>query len=663
MSSNFNKPVLAEQHEPQSPKVMHCNGRNLDCRLQVEDIFALSAVSFGSPLTDVSPARRRDLQARLSEDTSMTSIESQASSLHNARVIAPYEESDDDDDEDQYEDIEEIKRSIGLSSVYSAPEPPPRNSILKPESVYDDQEKKATDNIYSDLDTSGDSNKNLMDAEMVKGNYVISEDSSEGENEYEEASDSKRPLGARPKTNSAATIDIRSKVSKWYEEAEQEVERDLALDISALDSAGPPVRRKEQREAYEHVSMAFAGRPMLADGEVVPRPTMTLLRDFDPCHLGEYGELVREGPKEVTNALYGSMEERLAVSEGAGSPEPPATKPRKLLPSAVKKINFGPPKPPRNFNYSSLEREEEEESVMSNKPIKQEVNGKGSKSNPKKSAKNKVRQQLDDLSILRSVIRKDQKERKDSLKGGDGEDRLEAPEENLYVTLPVRRLSDQSTSSPEESPRPPTEPPPPLPVTAPPGSGLPRTSVYENVWVEPETAPALLPPVPARPARSSSVRARRDSATDKAAQEAATSKTHLLDARFQGRKASQESLVSQGSLLKARSHTKSESIDSGSSASSYSITSESPTQPSPGSGPLGSSHSSEHLDTTLSSPGKARLKKFPNNRSFTVANLGPKLNKLPEMATNIRRRMSNQFTQAGPQVTNSLSLLRPCSMK
>ena len=44
------------------------------------------------------------------------------------------------------------------------------------------------------------------------------------------------------------------------------------------------------------------------------------------------------------------------------------------------------------------------------------------------------------------------------------------------------------------------------------------------------------------------------------------------------------------------------------------------------------------------------MKKFPSNRSFSVASLTPKLNKLPEMATNIRRRMSNQFAQAGHQV-------------
>ena len=45
-----------------------------------------------------------------------------------------------------------------------------------------------------------------------------------------------RELGARPKTcNTSMTMDIRKKISDWYEEAEKEVERDLSLDISQLE--------------------------------------------------------------------------------------------------------------------------------------------------------------------------------------------------------------------------------------------------------------------------------------------------------------------------------------------------------------------------------------------------------------------------------------------
>ena len=112
--------------------------------------------------------------------------------------------------------------------------------------------------------------------------------------------------------------------------------------------------------------------------------------------------------------------------------------------------------------------------------------------------------------------------------------------------------------------------------------------------MEPSTGAAglALPPLPARPLRTHSCRESVHPA-DKAAGllesgaglakthllDSSASKTHLLDALFQGRKASQENLASQGLKVGLRSHTKSESIDSGSSASSYSIASECATLP------------------------------------------------------------------------------------
>jgi len=66
---------------------------------------------------------------------------------------------------------------------------------------------------------------------------------SDNENEYEVTD--RTELGARPKIR-GNTIDIRSKVSQWYEEAEKEVERDLALDISALDCSAPKVYQHPQ---------------------------------------------------------------------------------------------------------------------------------------------------------------------------------------------------------------------------------------------------------------------------------------------------------------------------------------------------------------------------------------------------------------------------------
>ena len=43
-------------------------------------------------------------------------------------------------------------------------------------------------------------------------------------------------LGARPKINTKSdTIDIRHKITSWYDEASDEIERDLSLDLSVLE--------------------------------------------------------------------------------------------------------------------------------------------------------------------------------------------------------------------------------------------------------------------------------------------------------------------------------------------------------------------------------------------------------------------------------------------
>ena len=43
-------------------------------------------------------------------------------------------------------------------------------------------------------------------------------------------------LGARPKINTKSdTIDIRHKIASWYDEASDEIERDLSLDLSVLE--------------------------------------------------------------------------------------------------------------------------------------------------------------------------------------------------------------------------------------------------------------------------------------------------------------------------------------------------------------------------------------------------------------------------------------------
>ena len=174
-------------------------------------------------------------------------------------------------------------------------------------------------------------------------------------------------------------------------------------------------------------------------------------------HLGE--------EEAAANRLYGRLghqpdhdgvEDERPSSGSSGGQRPPAPKPRKNLPAAVKKINFGPPKPPRNFNYALMERDGEEgDSEVCEKP-------KNTKEEPgsvmvkgKKGGKSKMKLQLEELGRMRGKGRKgDRKdslkgERKDSLKEGDLEEETSRglAVENLYVTLP---LPPSNQSSPEK---------------------------------------------------------------------------------------------------------------------------------------------------------------------------------------------------------------------
>ena len=213
--------------------------------------------------------------------------------------------------------------------------------------------------------------------------------------------------------------------------------------------------------------------------QIVPQPTVTLLRTFDPCHLSEYGHLGEVGghlsekseseseghlgEEVAANLLYGRLDrddvdesERPGSGSGAsGSQRPPAPRPRKNLPAAAKKINFGPrgpPKPPRNFNYALFGRdgdgdEGEGDSEVCEKPkkaTKEDSPGPGAVKGKKKS---KMKLQLEELG--RMTAGKGRKgERKDSLKGNVDEDSSRGiAVENLYVTLP---LPPSNESSPEK---------------------------------------------------------------------------------------------------------------------------------------------------------------------------------------------------------------------
>ena len=170
--------------------------------------------------------------------------------------------------------------------------------------------------------------------------------------------------------------------------------------------------------------------------QIVPQPTVTLLRTFDPCHLSEYGHLGEVGghlgeksesegeghlgEEVAANLLYGRLDrddvdesERPGSGSGSGASggqRPPAPRPRKNLPAAAKKINFGstfvpPPKPPRNFNYALFGRdgdgdEGEGDSEVCEKPkkaTKEDSAGPGAVKGKKKS---KMKLQLEELGGL-----------------------------------------------------------------------------------------------------------------------------------------------------------------------------------------------------------------------------------------------------------------------
>ena len=137
--------------------------------------------------------------------------------------------------------------------------------------------------------------------------------------------------------------------------------------------------------------------------------------------------------------------------------------PKKLPLASPKKINFGaakdpngPPKPPRNFDYSSLADD---------------------KAAPRKERK---------LKSPREMLSKSKKDKTvgelngevNQLKSCDRDESVER-EENMYVTLPSRQEDNSSPSKKSATPS-----PPPLPSSLPPSASKPKQTMYENVWIE-----------------------------------------------------------------------------------------------------------------------------------------------------------------------------------
>ena len=133
-----------------------------------------------------------------------------------------------------------------------------------------------------------------------------------------------------------------------------------------------------------------------------------------------------------------------------------------------KKINFGPPKPPRSFDCSSVEVLKKDQQSRSAKDLFNIT----SKRKQNKDDSN------DDIDALKVEIKKEAEKKS---------------ENNLYVTLPVRGKcsspgSDVNNPSPPTSAPPPLPPstpsPPPLPASNPPSASKPKQTMYENVWIE-----------------------------------------------------------------------------------------------------------------------------------------------------------------------------------
>ena len=288
------------------------------------------------------------------------------------------------------------------------------------------------------------------------------------------------------------------------------------------------------------------------------RPTVTLLRDFDPCfdQVEEEEEGDSHGNEEDDEATEGEeLYDQIDEITISGQAEvvvdpPPKAKPRKKFPiGSPKKINFGPPKPPRNFNYSSTTKDEE------SKP--KEIRDIPSRLKSLLSESNLVRAiTKSDVEAAEKAAGDDQKAEKELC----AKQRNTAATENIYVTVPFLPAEEDETT------------PPPLPSCPPPAPARVKdraVTMYENVWVEPPSGPPLPP---------------------RAGASEPPTKTGKLEEIFFNRKVSQESLGSPnsntGKLVPSLSalplqlisdykfypphHQKTESVGSESSGSLYS---------------------------------------------------------------------------------------------
>ena len=158
------------------------------------------------------------------------------------------------------------------------------------------------ENIYSEIESTDCDDKNC---DKTKLESLIDKQTQE----QEEEEDILAQLGARPRAkprtllcDRSSTIDIRKEITSWYDEASKEVERDLSLDLDALDSITKSNgsknhisdsdsdtnddEKRDENHFYEHVALQNPGTScQLVNGKLIiqpKKPTVTLLRDFDP---------------------------------------------------------------------------------------------------------------------------------------------------------------------------------------------------------------------------------------------------------------------------------------------------------------------------------------------------------------------------------------------
>ena len=311
--------------------------------------------------------------------------------------------------DDPYEQIELTNRKNII------PQPAPRRLLTKPqEHIYSDVSEVDSDTVtLNDSDTIVFDHEHECDSGTVTSDMVAN---------VEEARFVKQ-LGARPKNT--MTMDIRRKISEWYEEAEKEVERDLSLDISQLEIRKIRAKSVPVDHSYDpSVYTVTRGGGGSEKSSYTQKPTMTLLRTFDPCFDKIEKEAVIEERDEKNSSdedeeknhavyeecdnLYAKIDELKESSPSRNIASPQTT-------VSPRKTNIGPPKPPRSFNHPTTSGTEPEEKLSPSK--------KGLKS------------RISEGNLFRRSPRGDEK-------GSSVPDSASEGSENIYVTAPVWNIAD-----------------------------------------------------------------------------------------------------------------------------------------------------------------------------------------------------------------------------